>query len=146
MAVPNTDDFSLQDVCDEMNNNGESDINTLSECFGASNDSGFNTTYKGSKDRLSNFRDYNHAPALSYIPIDLSQTPSTYQGACNDYNNGFVSIFYIPTGEFFNETTVLKRNPSGTLNAFAGYYSDGVSSRYWNGSSFTQDWLCPFNL
>ena len=57
MAVPNTNTFTLQDVVNEINPTND----TLTNCFAASIDDGFVSLYKGSKDRLSNFRGYNHS-------------------------------------------------------------------------------------
>ena len=59
MAVPNTSTFSLQDV---MTERGLGAGNGLVECFLASPGSrGFAPSFKGNKDRLSNFRAYNRA-------------------------------------------------------------------------------------
>jgi len=52
MGVPNTTTFTMDDVFDEV---GYQDLVT---CFSNSVNSYFNPLYKGSKDRLSNFRDY----------------------------------------------------------------------------------------
>ncbi len=54
MAVPNNNTFSLQDVVDEI----PSSPNNLVSCFSDAVEIFFNPSYKGSKDRLSNFRDY----------------------------------------------------------------------------------------
>jgi hypothetical protein len=64
MAVPNTTNFTLQDVVDEINPAND----TLTNCFAASIDDGFVSSYKGNKDRLSNFRGYNHS--ASYYGTD----------------------------------------------------------------------------
>ncbi len=55
MAVQSTTTFTLQDVVDEVNPT----TNDLADCFSDSTDSGFVSSYKGSKDRLSNFRGYS---------------------------------------------------------------------------------------
>ena len=58
MAIPNTEGgWSLDDVRLEV---GEALTASLQDCFTSSHPSGFNATYEGSKDRLSNFRDYDH--------------------------------------------------------------------------------------
>ncbi len=57
MAVPNTDDFTLQDVTTEI----FGDIaagRSLTTCFTNAISGGFDSLYSGSKDRLSNFRNY----------------------------------------------------------------------------------------
>ena len=74
MAVPNTTTFSLQDVVDEINPAND----TLINCFASSIDDGFVSLYKGSKDRLSNFRGYDHSvtPSGTDTIILYSASPS----------------------------------------------------------------------
>jgi hypothetical protein len=67
-CVPNSNLFSLQDVVNVVGGN------SLSQAFANASDGHFNATYKGSKDRLSNFRDY-HGSA-----VNLVQISSTGQG------------------------------------------------------------------
>tara|TARA_R110002167_G_scaffold929_1_gene4132 strand:- start:1075 stop:1254 length:180 start_codon:yes stop_codon:yes gene_type:complete len=55
MAVKNTTTFTLQDVVNEV----DPTTNNLADCFSDSTDSDFVSSYKGSKDRLSNFRGYS---------------------------------------------------------------------------------------
>lgn len=58
MAVPNTNTFTMKDVCNEI---GVSYPGTsLNELFALANDSGFDSLYKGNKDGLYNFRNYQH--------------------------------------------------------------------------------------
>lgn len=57
MAVPNNSNFSLQDVVDEVNPLTES----LVDCFSSASTLGFNISYAGNQDRLSNFRGYLHS-------------------------------------------------------------------------------------
>lgn len=57
MSVPNNNTFSLDNVRTEL---GLASPTGLGACFTASVDSGFDAAYKGSKDRLSNFRNYSH--------------------------------------------------------------------------------------
>lgn len=54
MAVPNTNTFSLQDVVNEINPSSDD----LATCFAEANPNYFNPAYSGTKDRLTNFRDY----------------------------------------------------------------------------------------
>lgn len=61
MAVPNTNTFSLRDVKTEIESKGGGTVNSLVEAFSRANSSGFNTSYVGVKDRLSNFRGYVHS-------------------------------------------------------------------------------------
>ena len=55
MAVPDTNTFSLQDVCDHFKKNPPDD---LVDCFSRASSAEFDPNYEGSKDRLSNFRNY----------------------------------------------------------------------------------------
>ena len=54
--VPDTTTFSLQDVVDVILPSGG---DTLQDCFNESTDMDFDATYKGSKNSLYNFRNYN---------------------------------------------------------------------------------------
>lgn len=51
--------ITLQDVAEEIFGVAQAG-DSLNDCFTASNDSGFDPSYKGSKDRLSNFQGYSH--------------------------------------------------------------------------------------
>ena len=51
MAIPNTNTFSLQDVVTEIGLSGSKA--KLADCFASASSSGFVSSYKGSKDRLS---------------------------------------------------------------------------------------------
>lgn len=60
--VPDTHTFSLRDVVTIIYT-----ANTLQECFDDSIDSYFDVAYKGSKDRLSNFRNYGPDPITELV-------------------------------------------------------------------------------
>tara|TARA_R110000796_G_scaffold47585_1_gene114303 strand:- start:582 stop:995 length:414 start_codon:yes stop_codon:yes gene_type:complete len=74
MAVPNTSTFSLQDVTNEF---GLGASDGLQDCFNDSTDSDFDSAYKGSKDRLSNFRNYNGANILTSFSSTLGSSNQT---------------------------------------------------------------------
>jgi len=74
MAVPDTNTFSLQDVVDEVNPTTDD----LQDCFSDANPDYFNPTYEGSKDRLSNFRDYGSHNEWTIEWIGLQQMDSVY--------------------------------------------------------------------
>ena len=57
MAVPDTNTFSLQDVVDQFVKASPQPDN-LADCFAIAQSSAFDPSYEGSKDRLSNFRNY----------------------------------------------------------------------------------------
>lgn len=63
MGVPNTSTFALSDVVSVVNPS----INSLSNCFTHSIDALFDPLYKGSKDRLSNFRNYKGAGGYTEV-------------------------------------------------------------------------------
>jgi len=68
MAVPDTNTFSLQDVVDEFDKlNPQPD--DLVDCFASASASSFDPAYEGSKDRLSNFRNYNGVFAGQVVTI-----------------------------------------------------------------------------
>lgn len=78
MAVPNTNTFSLTDVMNVFGLGAGGD--GLIDCFNeAAVDLNFDPAYEGSKDRLSNFRNYDNGPFLtSFIGTlgDVSITTS----------------------------------------------------------------------
>ena len=57
-SVPNTDNFSLQDVYNVVHGHASGTSTNLQSCFDNSVPGYFNTTYSGSKNSLYNFRDY----------------------------------------------------------------------------------------
>jgi hypothetical protein len=59
MAVPNTSNFTLQDVINAIPSASDS----LASCFTYANSAGFVSSYAGSKNKLSNFRGYSHNPS-----------------------------------------------------------------------------------
>ncbi|MBW8242513.1 BACON domain-containing protein [Muricauda oceani] len=75
MAVPNTNTFSLNDVRVEL---GLGTTASLSACFAAAVESQFDDTYKGAKDRLSNFRNYGaFVPTLTVSPTSRRVSSSS---------------------------------------------------------------------
>lgn len=68
MPIPDQVDFNLSDVRIEL---GLPSTASLTDCFAEACAAGFNPTYQGSKDRLSNFRDYDHTPCT----LSISASP-----------------------------------------------------------------------
>ena len=62
-CVPDTDDFTLQDVCDVVHPS----VNTLQTCFDEAVACCFDPAYEGDHDRLSNFRNYCIHNCYSHI-------------------------------------------------------------------------------
>jgi len=76
MAVPDTDTFSLQDVSDEFSKIDPQPVD-LERCFTNATASQFDPAYEGSKDRLSNFRNYNGANILTSFSSTLGNSNQT---------------------------------------------------------------------
>lgn len=70
MSVPDSNTFGLDAVRSEL---GLSYPSSLSACFAAAVDAYFDPAYKGNKDRLSNFRNYNHT-TIEVFPVYTSAT------------------------------------------------------------------------
>lgn len=68
--VPDTNNFTLQDVVDviEAEGCGTSGIESLEDCFSYADPQGFDPAYEGSKDRLSNFRNY-YKPSYTSLTL-----------------------------------------------------------------------------
>lgn len=62
MAVRNVTNISLQEIINEINPTNRS----LVGCFTSAKSKGFVSSYKGSSDRLSNFRGYSHGSGGYY--------------------------------------------------------------------------------
>ena len=71
-VVPNTATFSLQDVVNVVGGT------SLSAAFTNALDAKFDPTYKGSKNNLLNFRNYDTARGTTYT---LSISPTSHAGA-----------------------------------------------------------------
>jgi hypothetical protein len=74
-TVPNSTDFSLQDVVNVVGGT------SLSAAFGNANSSCFDSSYIGSQDRLTNFRNYDDSyndTWLGYITWSMSTYDGTY--------------------------------------------------------------------
>ena len=65
VRVPNSNIFGLQDVVDVISPS----VDDLSTCFKESTAAYFDATYKGVKDRLSNFRNYGTGDVLKFEAI-----------------------------------------------------------------------------
>ena len=75
-------------------------------------------------------------PISTALGYDLSGSAA----ACADIATPLT--MYLKYDETWSTSTVLYSDTSATL-ATAGYYSDGVTWKYWDGSSFTSNGLCP---
>ncbi|WP_136465533.1 hypothetical protein [Flagellimonas onchidii] len=134
MAVPNTTNFTLQDVIDELPNSQDD----LLECFAESNDASFDSAYKGSKNQLLNFRNYDHFRGFGTKQQTVGYSTSSASSACNATQ----FVFFIEYGKTWANTTKIWSNFEATVFAPSRWYSDGTRARYWNGSSFTSTSFC----
>ena len=89
MAVPDTNTFSLQDVCNQFTKNPPDD---LVDCFSLANSAEFDPNYEGSKDRLSNFRNYGGLWVGKLILISTS-TPGKSTSWSNP-NTNLLPLYY----------------------------------------------------
>lgn len=140
MAVPDTNTFTLANVCDELGLIGAN--RNLVQCFASADSGAFDPAYAGSKDRLSNFRNYGAGVPVDSILLagGVGIDAST---ACTMFANGDTGTYYIPANDLFSNTTELYTNsPGSTFAPGPGYYSDGLTVRQWLGSSFGISDLC----
>ena len=78
MSVPDNNEFTLQDVVDEIENQeGPIDPDSLSNCFANANANQFDFRYALNKDRLSNFRNYGINGILEYKSVKDDGTALT---------------------------------------------------------------------
>ena len=75
MAVPDTTDFTLQDVTTEIHGDTAAG-RSLDSCFANAIASSFDSLYSGAKDRLSNFRNYG-ATSSPYVRTVVGYTTET---------------------------------------------------------------------
>lgn len=78
MAVPNTTDFTMEDVRIEL---GLPSNTNLVACFAAADPDGFNPFYAGSKDSLLNFRDYKEPTVTPTMTLDPQVIPTQSAGS-----------------------------------------------------------------
>lgn len=127
MAVPNTSTFTLIDVTNEF---GLAPGDGLQDCFDDSVDADFDVLYKGSKDRLSNFRNYNGAVLTSFS----STLGGTFSGtdSCNlssnqtYYHNGANASPAIGDKVYLDASSITPlSNDNYIMNGLDKYYITG---------------------
>ena len=89
-SVPDTSTFGLQDVVDVV----VPSSNTLQTCFDESADDGFDSLYKESKNKLSNFRNYGN----EYIHITEFGGLTIYRGNDCYFPNPVYFKYYTGAG------------------------------------------------
>ena len=118
MAVPNTTTFTMDDVFDEV---GYLDLVT---CFSNSVDSYFNPLYKGSKDRLSNFRDYKVTVTLT--SFNSSTGSSSQSTACGQLDNQ--TFYHDGSGSIPAVGDNVYSDSSGTIGVARNHYFAGIGT------------------
>ena len=79
MAVPDTDDFTLQNVVTEVNPT----TNDLVDCFADADSAKFDSSYSGTKNQLLNFRNYGAAGCSGY---DFANNKAALLSAISDWD------------------------------------------------------------
>jgi hypothetical protein len=93
ITVPDTDTFALSDVIAAVEDHAGDIDNKLSAAFAHSIDNYFDLAYKGSKDRLSNFR--NYGPPDIQHPLSVPDAFSPNGDGIHDYFE-VVNLEYYP--------------------------------------------------
>ena len=130
MPVPDQEVFSLGDATSEIGGG----INSLGQCFANANVQGFIRQYAGLKDRLGNFRGYDHT--ISSVSADYGYSSVDGGAACDDWNDSPGTRVTLYSNASFTTATQFSSNLGGRGYVQAGYYSDGFNYRFWNGSIF----------
>lgn len=77
-------------------------------------------------------------PSKNLVLLAFASSDTT---ACNNANSGLTDYYYIDDSDFI-DATILTTDPGLSNLAGAGYYSDGISWRYWSGTAFGLSGLC----
>ena len=109
-----TGSISLVDVRIEV---GLGATASLQDCFTASKDAGFNLTYKGNKDRLSNFKGYNHSVLTSFNRGTSVGTQSS--DVCG--NSAAFQVWHNGAGALPVADDIIYTNASGTITYVGGF-------------------------
>ena len=75
-------------------------------------------------------------------PSETLGEGATSNDACNDFAAATGTVRYMD-GPFAFATVIYRNSDCGPAVASAQYFSDGTIWRYWNGSAFTSDGVCP---
>ena len=118
MAVPDTTTFTMDDVFDEV---GYLDLVT---CFSNSVDSYFNPLYKGSKDRLSNFRDYKVTGTLTSFSSSVGSSSQTT--ACGQLDSQ--TYYHDGSGSFPVVGDNVYSDSAGTTALPSNHYFSGINT------------------
>lgn len=104
-TVPNTNTFSLQDVCTEIYGSFSAGMNLI-QCFTDATGT-FDPAYVGSKNSLLNFRNYTHNVANTITAKITNNTLIAFHVQIRFYysSTGYVYWTYYNTGNTFQSNT-----------------------------------------
>lgn len=134
-AIPDSEDFTLQDVQDCLVNNDDiiarGNVNTLAKCLGAApypdltNEYGWDPLYEGNRDRLSNFRNYDHNASPTNYQISLIvglADPVSYEGATGNVTFRVSNLPNSVTGTVVSNASWIKflDSPATNTNMVSG--------------------------
>ena len=99
---------------------------------------------KSTPDAMSEFYCYSTTTTTTLPacgPISVGNNVSNRDTACSNFNSGVVFTVYA-SPQNLQTATILYRTSCGSALRAAGWYSDGVKTRYWNGTAFTTTFDC----
>ena len=146
MAVPDRDDFTLQNVVTEVNPT----TNDLVDCFADADSAKFDSSYSGTKNQLLNFRNYGATGFAGYefsgyseLVIGVNLWVSNRAQAIIDYGqiNTWCTQNVITMLELFDGKTTFNDDISNwdVSNVTASAVNNGLFGMFWNASSFNQN-------
>jgi len=113
MAVPDTDDFTLQNVVTEI----DPTTDDLVDCFADADSTKFDSSYSGAKNNLLNFRNYGSG-TRNFVGTD-----------CGDgfqYTVSFTGLGPVTVGQVYQWQRNNGNNECMTINSQSGNGSDGI--------------------
>ena len=117
MALPTSGPLSFLDIATEINGDPHYSLRSMS------NSAGFSTP-----DSVSEFYGYSGSGLIAVSWGYNSRRPSS---ACGTFPTTFYADSSSP-----NTATVVYFDAEGTMPGFTGFYSDGISSREFDGTNF----------
>jgi len=119
MAIPTKLPIKFSDVCLEIYGSSSTSGKTLTQAFTDATGT-FNATYEGSKDRLTNFRGYEHIVAPTYTLFQRSISQGDLTSACLDTPT--IDCWHDGAGATPVFGDRVYSNSSGTIKLPQGFY------------------------
>jgi len=126
LQVPDTFDFCLSQVCAVV----IPTVDTLVNCFIDAIDSFFDPIYKGYKDRLSNFRNYNNRYSDWFLP-SKDELDKMYINLHKGTDEN--AVIYAPVGGFSN-SDYQSSSEDGVFLFYQQLFTNGIQSSIGKGS------------